>query len=83
MGAIVDVGASGATVRLSVAVGRAQGQLLEVWRDHQTAPVERRSIDGEDAVIDVDLRLRPGGWAHVVLRDAAGLTAIGNPVFAR
>lgn len=83
MGDSLKVDPGGTPVRLSVEVAEGAQQMLEVWRDRQPQPVERRQVEGARAIVNLTVVLRPGGWAHVVLRDASGITAIGNPVFAR
>lgn len=40
-------------------------------------------IAGSPASLAPDLPVTPGDWVHIRLRDASGITAISNPVYAR
>jgi hypothetical protein len=39
-------------------------------------------VDAADKDLSYALTLTPGQWVHVRLRDAQGITAITNPIYA-
>lgn len=70
----------GAPGRLSIHTMRAAGQRLEIVRNgvvDATLPVTT-----DDETLTHVSTLAPGQWVHVRLRDAAGITAFSNPVYA-
>jgi hypothetical protein len=81
MGGIIRVPAAGASVRLVIRTGEAAGQQLEIVRNG--ALVTTMTVDTADEERSYTLTLMPGQWVHVRLRDADGLTALTNPVYAR
>jgi hypothetical protein len=81
MGGIVTVSAAGAEVRLHVHAAGATGQTAEIVRNGDV--VAALTVDAADQDLSYALTLTPGQWAHVRLRDAQGITAITNPIYAR
>jgi hypothetical protein len=81
MGGIVNVGAAGTQVRLVVRAAEAAGQRAEIVRNGEVVTTLR--VDSTDEEQSFTMTMTPGQWAHVVLRDAQGITAFTNPVYAR
>lgn len=81
MGDSVYLPAIGTAVRLDVKVKAGAGQQLQVVR--QGVVVDTRPIESADQQLSVTVTMTPGQWVHAVLRDAAGITAVGNPIYAR
>lgn len=80
MGGTLRLASVEAPIRLDIRVGRASGQRLEIVRN---GVIEATlDVPSGDTVLSHTLTLGVGGWVHVRLRDAAGLTALGNPVYA-
>ena len=81
MGGIVDVVAAGTPVRLAVHAAGAAGQRAEIVRNGDV--IATLMVDAIDQQLPFTLTMAPGQWVHVVLRDAQGITAFTNPVYAR
>ncbi len=81
MGGIVDVVAAGTPVRLAVHAAGAAGQRAEIVRNGDV--IATLMVDATDQQLPFTLTMAPGQWVHVVLRDAQGITAFTNPVYAR
>lgn len=67
------------SVTFEVRTERAQGQSAALVCGGAIVTTATVQTDTLRLVHDV----APGDWCHVVLRDADGITAIGNPVFVR
>lgn len=78
---ILKVAAAGAPVQLTVHVGDAAGQSVEVVKNGEV--VATLTVDAADQALTHTLTLTPGQWVHVRLRDARGVTALTNPVYVR
>jgi hypothetical protein len=70
-----------ATLRLDVHVGQAAQQTLEVVKNGSV--VERLTVPSADAHVAAAVSVSPADWVHLRVRDAAGLTAFTNPIYAR
>jgi hypothetical protein len=81
MGGSVGVAAEGAPVRLAVHAAGAAGQRAEIVRNGEV--VATLMVDGADQPLSFTLTMAPGQWVHVRVRDAQGITAFTNPVYAR
>ncbi|MEO7273771.1 MAG: CehA/McbA family metallohydrolase, partial [Vicinamibacterales bacterium] len=81
MGGAVNVAAAGTPVRLRVHAAGAAGQRAEIVRNGEV--VSTLAVDHGDQELSCTLTLAPGQWVHVRLRDAQGITAFTNPVYAR
>ena len=84
MGGIVRVpqtAADGETVRLDMRIGKASGQDAEVVRNG--AVIATLKVETNDATLSHTFTLAAGQWVHVRLRDASGVTAFTNPIYAR
>ncbi|MEZ5317192.1 MAG: CehA/McbA family metallohydrolase [Vicinamibacterales bacterium] len=81
MGEVVSCGSG--TVRFRVSATRASGQRVDVIRNGQPALATAPVLDGDDAMVAFDLAVRPGDWVRVNLRDADGITVVGNPIYLR
>jgi hypothetical protein len=81
MGGIVTVPAVGTAVRLTVHAAGAAGQQVEIVRDGDV--MATRKVETADQTLSDTVTLTPGQWVHVRLRDAQGITAITNPIYAR
>jgi hypothetical protein len=80
MGGIVKVSTAGAEVRLHVHAAGAAGQTAEIVRNSDV--VVTLKVDAADQDLSYALTLTPDQWVHVRLRDAQGITAITNPIYA-
>jgi hypothetical protein len=82
MGGVLHV-APGAprAVQLEVRVQRASGQKAEIVRNGEI--VATLDVSSDDATLSQALELTAGQWVHVRLRDAKGITAFANPIYAR
>ncbi|MEO8076275.1 MAG: CehA/McbA family metallohydrolase [Acidobacteriota bacterium] len=81
MGGIVNVAATGVPVRLAVHASGAAGQRAEIVRNGEV--VATLAVDAGEQELSCMLTMAPGQWVHVRLRDAQGITAFTNPVYAR
>ena len=81
MGGIVNVASAGTPVRLTVQAAAAAGQRAEIVRNGEV--VATLMVDAADQQLSFTLTMTPGQWVHVRLRDAQGITAFTNPVYAR
>jgi hypothetical protein len=81
MGGIVKVAKAGTAVRLAVHAAGAVGQRAEIVRNGEV--VSTLSVETADQELSFALTMTPGQWVHVRLRDAQGITAFTNPVYAR
>ncbi|MEO8481198.1 MAG: CehA/McbA family metallohydrolase [Acidobacteriota bacterium] len=81
MGGIVNVAKKGTPVRLIVRAAGAAGQRAEIVRNGEV--VATLTVATADQKVSHLLTMTPGQWVHVRLRDAAGITAFTNPVYAR
>jgi len=79
-GGIVKVATAGTTVRLGVHAAGAAGQRAEIVRNGEV--VTTLAVDAGDQELSCAVTLRPGQWVHVRLRDAQGITAFTNPLYA-
>lgn len=59
----------------------APSQRAEIVRNGEVVTTLR--LDSADEEQSFTVTMTPGQWAHVVLRDAQGMTAFTNPVYAR
>jgi hypothetical protein len=83
-GPVLDVTSapgSGDEVRLTMVIGRAAGQNLEIVRNGEVIALLR--VDADDTTLTHVVPLGAGKWVHVRLRDATGITAFSNPVYDR
>ena len=67
------------SVRLHIRVDRAAGQRVEVVRSGEvvaTIPIETASAE-----LTHSMQVSTGQWVHLRVRDGAGLTAFGNPIY--
>jgi hypothetical protein len=84
MGDVVKAGAVKGPVQFTVDVMRGHGQRVEVIRNGGViggavaAPVE-----GRTSTVRFTLPVAKGDWVRVNLRDASGVTVIGNPIYFR
>ncbi|MEO7273505.1 MAG: CehA/McbA family metallohydrolase [Vicinamibacterales bacterium] len=81
MGGIVRVAAGGTTVRLVVHATGAAGQRVEIVRNGEV--VATLPVDAADQELPCSVSMTPGQWVHVRLRDAKGISAFTNPLYAR
>jgi hypothetical protein len=81
MGSVLKVPASGAPVQLTGHAVRAAGQRVEVVRNGEL--LTTLNVDTADQELSYPVTLTSGQWVHVRLRDAHGITALTNPVYAR
>jgi hypothetical protein len=81
MGGIVTVAKKGSPVRLMVHAAGAAGQRAEIVRNGDV--VATLIVDAADQELSYTLTMAPGQWVHVRLRDAQGIAAFTNPVYAR
>jgi hypothetical protein len=82
MGGVLRVAAGASTaVRLEVRVQNASGQKAEVVKNGEV--VATLDVSSDDATLSQTLELTAGQWVHVRLRDAKGITAFANPIYAR
>ena len=81
MGGIVKVAAAGTEVRLTVHVAGAAAEGAELVRNGTV--ISTQAVDSVDQELSFTLTLLPGQWVHVLLRDAQGITAFTNPIYAR
>jgi hypothetical protein len=70
---------SGDEVRLTITIGRAAGQSVEIVRNGDVIAMLR--ADADDTTLTHVVQLGAGKWVHVRLRDANGITAFSNPVY--
>ena len=68
-------------MRLAVHAAGAAGQRAEIVRNGEVVTV--LTVDAADQELSFMLTMAPGQWVHVRLRDAQGITAFTNPVYAR
>jgi hypothetical protein len=80
MGGLVKVSAAGTEVRLHVHAAGAAGQTAEIVRNGNV--IATLKVDAADQELSYALTLTSGQWVHVRLRDAQGITAITNPIYA-
>ena len=80
MGGTLAVGASG-VVELRVETSGAAGETAELVKNGIVAATV--PLAGSPASFTHALALKPGDWTNLRLRDAAGVTAISNPVYVR
>lgn len=81
MGGIVTVPTAGTEVHLHVHAASVASQTAEIARNGDV--VATLTVDAADQELSYALTLTPGQWVHVRLRDAQGITAITNPIYAR
>ncbi len=81
MGGIVNVTKAGSRVQLLLQAIGAAGQAAEVVRDGVV--VATLMVTSADQEFSYALTMAPGQWVHVRLRDAEGITALTNPIYAR
>jgi hypothetical protein len=81
MGGIVNVAPAGTPVHLAAHAAGAAGQRAEIVRNGEVVATLR--VDAPDQALSYTLTMAPGQWVHVRLRDAQGITAFTNPVYAR
>jgi hypothetical protein len=75
-----DAAAASGNVRLDLRIGNAAGQQAEIVRNGDV--VATLPIATNDAALTQVVTLTAGQWVHVRVRDAKGLTAFTNPVYA-
>lgn len=80
MGGIVPVAAAGTPVGLAVHAIGAAGQRAEIVRSGEV--MATLAVDAADQELSCTVTLAPGQWVHVRLRDAQGITAFTNPIYA-
>jgi hypothetical protein len=68
-------------VRLTMKIGRAAGQRVELVRNGDVLTLLR--ADSADTTLIQVVTLGAGQWVHVRLRDADGITAFSNPIYGR
>ena len=81
--------AMGGTLRLNelgeailrIETAGASGQQVEIVKNGEI--VAAPTVPGEASTLTVPVRVEPGDWVNVRLRDDRGLTAISNPVYIR
>jgi predicted metal-dependent phosphoesterase TrpH len=66
---------------LQVETKDAAGQDVEVVKNGEV--VATHLVEGETSPLTVPVRVVPGDWVNVRLRDERGITAISNPVYVR
>ena len=59
----------------------AAGQRAEIVRNGEV--VATLAVAAADQELSCAVTMSPGQWVHVRLRDAQGITAFTNPVYAR
>jgi hypothetical protein len=80
MGGVLAVPGSG-EVSLDVHATGASDQTLEILSNGVL--VTTMPVRTADERLEHAMRLGPGDWVHVRLRDARGITAISNPIYVR
>lgn len=81
MGGVATVAAaSGTNLTLELRATRAAGQRAEIVRSGEV--IATLDIAGDDATLTHAVTLGAGQWVHVRLRDAKGITAFTNPIYA-
>lgn len=84
MGGVVNVPEGGAPVRLTVRVARAATQRVEIVRNGDViATLRVDAADQRAEELSYTLTMTPGQWVHLRVRDAQGITAFTNPIYAR
>lgn len=78
---VTSAAGSGDEVRLTMKLGRAAGQSVEIVRNGEVIAMLRAESD--DTTLTHAVPLGAGNWVHVRLRDANGITAFSNPVYGR
>jgi hypothetical protein len=81
MGGTLKVANAGTSVRLTMRAVGAAAQRAEIVRDGEV--VATLAVVTADEELSYTLTMTPGQWVHVRLRDAEGITAFTNPVYAR
>jgi hypothetical protein len=73
-------------VRLRIEAAKAAGQRAEIVRNGEVVATVDVPVSAADAAaratLDYSLSLAAGQWVHVRLRDAKGITAFTNPIYA-
>ena len=77
----LKVPTAGTEVHLHVHTAGAAGQTAEIVRNGDV--IATLKVDAADQDLSYALTLTPGQWVHVRLRDAQGITALTNPIYAR
>lgn len=80
-GGVMKVAAGGAPLRLTIHAAGAEGQRVEIVRNGEV--VTTLTVDTADQQLSLTLTLTAGQWVHARLRDAKGITAFTNPIYAR
>ncbi len=80
MGGVLAV-RTGAVVALRSDTSRAAGQTAELVKNGELAASV--PIASSPSSITHSLAMQPGDWVHLRLRDAAGVTAVSNPIYVR
>lgn len=71
-----------ARVELRVEVRGGSGQQVDVIRNGRVEGAPRRVASGDD-VFMATVEVRAGDWVRINLRDGAGITVMGNPLYFR
>ena len=83
MGDVVRLAAP-TQVTFRVAVRRARGQRVVLIHNGRDAGGASDAVqDSGEVTLDFPVRVLPGDWVRVNLRDDAGITAMGNPIYFR
>ena len=78
----LELTGTGATpMRLALHVVGAPGQRAEIVRNGEV--VATLMVETADEELSYSLTLAPDQWVHIRLRDAQGITAFTNPIYAR
>ena len=78
----LELTGTGATpMRLALHVVGAPGQRAEIVRNGEV--VATLMVETADEELSYSLTLAPAQWVHIRLRDAQGITAFTNPIYAR
>ena len=80
MGGVLRLGGA-APLQLGVKIERAAGQQAEIVIDGRL--VQSLDVPAETSNLSVNVTMAPGQWLHLRLRDAMGITAFTNPIYAR
>jgi hypothetical protein len=82
MGDAVKLAAGARLVAFRLTVLRAAGQKVDVIRNGKIVDnVTRNPLASNDVTLDFSVEVRPGDWVRITVRDGAGATVIGNPIY--
>lgn len=84
MGDAVSLPEGQVQVAFRVEVARGHGQHVEVIRNGEVVPgAVAGPINGAAATAAFTVAVSRGDWVRINLRDAAGVTVVGNPIYFR